>query len=171
MLCSGSEVLFGTGLPSYDLLLSAHDFIKLGLAPLSTVIETSPSSFLSPAFRARQFGPGVYFEFVFQDSDGKEHLRGRDLNVWASDEAYYNALISCQPPTQLSPLPADSTTKPMQHRLKPIKFSEGSVVGVPILGLCGIQKLRIGYDSSRNELVMPDEKHDIDFVSIFHELE
>ena len=153
-----SEVLLGTGLARCDLLLPAHDVIKLGLAPLRTFIQTSYSQF-GPAFRARQFDP-VYLEFVFVDEAGKEYPRGCDLEVWANDEDY-NALISRHPPMQLSPLPTDSAIMRMQ-RLSPIKFLEGSTEGFPILGLGGVNKLKISYASSRNEISMLDKENRID---------
>jgi hypothetical protein len=167
MICRDSEVLIESGLQRCDLFLPAHDVLKLGLSPFSTVITLKPIQ--GPAIRARQFSH-AYLEFVFVDEDGKEHSRGCDLEVWTRDEEYTALastresakpsadgaqVLSAKDSSATSESESVSNINPMPP-LSPIKFVRGSSKRKPCLGLGGMRKLNLLYDSGHNHMSLVD---------------
>ena len=164
------DVLLATGCLICDLLLPIREIVKLGIKASKTTRQAQPID--SPKVLIRMFET-IEITMVFRDEQGREFPRSAGVQVWGNDKEWQahvaSTSINGEPSQSLelsTPNSLDSAfdhtpphrpVRPPVNALTPIKHMRGTGRDRVILGLSGIQKLNIKWDSKTNSISLLDE--------------
>ena len=140
LVIADCEVLLKTGTSHCDLYLPALDIARLQLRPCAVTRQAVTVEGIGPQWSIQQFEQ-VLWTLEFRDEAGGVHLREAMMDVWGSDEEYWQ--VSGAPQSH------DLPSTPIRH------FGRGD--DWVILGARGAAKLGIGWNSVTNSLFMMPE--------------